>query len=108
MTARYAQLNIQGPRSRELLQSLTSVDLSNEAFPFRMAHTIDIALARVLCCRITYVGELGFELFIPVEQMRLVYDAIVASGHSFGLAHAGLRALGSLRMVRESAAYRLT
>ena len=59
---------MQGPRSRELLQSLTSVDLSNEAFPFRTAREIDIGFARVLCIRITYLGELGYELYIPTEQ----------------------------------------
>jgi glycine cleavage system aminomethyltransferase T/glycine/D-amino acid oxidase-like deaminating enzyme len=93
-----AQLNVQGPRSRELLQSLTSVDLSNEAFPFRMAREIDIGYARVLCVRITYVGELGYELYIPTEQAVHVYDQVVEAGARVGLVHAGLRALGSLRM----------
>jgi 4-methylaminobutanoate oxidase (formaldehyde-forming) len=58
----YGQLNIQGPRSRELLQSLTTVDLSNEAFPFRTAREIEIGFARCLCIRITSLGELGYEL----------------------------------------------
>ena len=93
-----AQLNVQGPRSRELLQSLTSVDLSNEAFPFRAAREIDLGYARVLCVRITYVGELGYELYIPAEQAVHVYEQVVAAGARFGLVHAGLRALGSLRM----------
>ena len=100
MTARYAQINIQGPRSRELLQTLTSADLDNASFPVRAAKTIDVGLARLLCCRITYVGELGYELFIPVEQARHVYDCIVQAGESCCLTHAGLKALGSLRMVR--------
>ncbi|HEX2724694.1 MAG TPA: FAD-dependent oxidoreductase, partial [Beijerinckiaceae bacterium] len=98
LTSGYCQLNVQGPRSRELLQSLTSADLSNEAFPFRTAREIDIAYARVLCIRITYVGELGYELFIPAEQAAHVYDRIVAAGLPFGLRHAGLKALASLRM----------
>jgi 4-methylaminobutanoate oxidase (formaldehyde-forming) len=67
VTSGYGQLNIQGPKSRELLQSITSADLSNEAFPFRTAREIDIGLARVLCVRITYAGELGYELNIPSE-----------------------------------------
>jgi glycine cleavage system aminomethyltransferase T/glycine/D-amino acid oxidase-like deaminating enzyme len=96
VTGRYAQLNLQGPRSRELLQGLTSVDLNN--FAFRRAEEIDIGLARVLCIRITYVGELGYELFVPVEQARHVYDCIVELGREFSLSHAGLKALGSLRM----------
>ena len=98
VTSGYGQLNIQGPKSRELLQSLTSADLSNEAFPFRTAREIDIGLARVLCVRITYVGELGYELNIPSEQAGHVYDRIVEAGKKFGLKHAGLKALASLRL----------
>jgi heterotetrameric sarcosine oxidase gamma subunit len=98
VTAGYGQLNVQGPRSRELLQSLTSIDLSNAAFPFRAAREIDIGYARVLCTRITYLGELGYELFVPADQAVHVYDKVVAAGAKYGLAHAGLRALGSLRM----------
>lgn len=98
VTSGFAQLNVQGPRSRELLQSLTSVDLSNEAFPFRAAREIDVGYARVLCVRITYLGELGYELYIPAEQAVHVHDLVVEAGARFGLVHAGLRALGSLRM----------
>ncbi len=98
VTSGYGQLNVQGPRSRELLQKVTSVDLSNAAFPFRAAREIDIGFARVLCVRITYLGELGYELYIPAEQAVHVYDRVVAAGQEFGLAHAGLKALGSLRM----------
>jgi hypothetical protein len=81
----YAQINVQGPRSRELLQSITSADLSNEAFPFRAAREIDIGFARVLCMRITYLGELGYELYVPTEQAVHVYDRLVAAGRAFGL-----------------------
>ncbi len=98
VTSGYGQLNVQGPRSRELLQTVTSVDLSNEAFPFRAVREIDIGYARVLCVRITYLGELGYELYIPTEQAAHVYDRVVEAGAQFGLMHAGLRALGSLRM----------
>ncbi|HEX2784108.1 MAG TPA: FAD-dependent oxidoreductase [Ilumatobacteraceae bacterium] len=98
VTSGYAQLNVQGPRSRELLQSITAADLSNEAFPFRSARQIDIGFARVLCVRITYLGELGYELYVPAEQAVHVYDRVVAAGERFGLRHAGLKALGSLRM----------
>jgi glycine cleavage system aminomethyltransferase T/glycine/D-amino acid oxidase-like deaminating enzyme len=98
ITASVGQLNVQGPRSRELLQTLTSADLSNEAFPFRTAREIDIGYARVLCVRITYVGELGYELVIPAAHAVDVYDRVVAAGERFGLRHAGLKALGSLRM----------
>src|SRR6516162_5348725 len=97
-TSAYAQLNVQGPRSRELLQTLTTADLSNDAFPFRTAREVDLGFARVLCVRITYLGELGYELYIPAEQAVHVYDRIIAAGAEFGLRHAGLKALGSLRM----------
>ncbi|MDQ1601569.1 MAG: hypothetical protein QOD68_3043 [Actinomycetota bacterium] len=98
MTSGFAQLNIQGPRSRELLQSLTSVDLSNEAFPFRTARSIDVGFARALCVRITYLGELGYELYVPTEQATHLYDRIVAAGPAYDLRHAGLKSLASLRM----------
>src|SRR5689334_7344624 len=92
VTSGYAQINIQGPRSRELMQSLTTQDMSNAAFPFRAAREIDIGFARVLCVRITYLGELGYELYIAAEQAVHVYDRIVAAGEAVGLRHAGLKA----------------
>lgn len=98
VTSGYGQLNVQGPRSRELMQALTSMDLSNEAFPFRTAREIDIGYARVLCVRITYLGELGYELYIPSEQATHVYDLLIEAGKKFDLKHAGLKALASLRM----------
>jgi heterotetrameric sarcosine oxidase gamma subunit len=98
VTSGYAQINIQGPRSRELLATVTTADLSNEAFPFRAAREIDLGFARVLLLRITYVGELGYELYIPTEQAAHVYDLLVEKGERFGLRHAGLKALASLRM----------
>src|SRR6202044_2604025 len=98
VTSGFAQLNIQGPRSRELMQSVTTADLSNAAFPFRAAREIDIRYARALCVRITYLGELGYELYIPTEQARHVYDRLVSAGERLGLRHAGLKALASLRM----------
>ena len=98
VTSAFAQINVQGPNSRALLQTLTSVDLSSAALPFRAARDIDIGLARVLCVRITYLGELGYELYVPTEQAVHVYDEIWAAGPAFGLRHAGLKALASLRM----------
>jgi len=97
-TSAWCQLNVQGPKSRELMQTLTGADLSNAAFPFRAAREIGIGYARVLCVRITYLGELGFELYIPAEQAAHVYDRLVEAGKAFGLRHAGLKALASLRM----------
>ena len=98
VTSAYCQLNVQGPKSRELMQAVTSADLSNAAFPFRAAREIDIGFARALCIRITYVGELGYELYIPTEQAAHVYERLLEAGKAFGLRHAGLKALASLRM----------
>ena len=98
VTSALAQLNVQGPLSRSVLQSVTSADLSNEAFPFRSARTIDIGFARALCVRITYLGELGYELYVPAEQAMHVYEQVVAAGAASGLRHTGLKALASLRM----------
>ena len=97
-TSGFCQINVQGPKSRALLQTLTSADLSNDAFPFRAAREIDIGYARALCVRITYLGELGYELYIPSEQATHVYDRLVEVGTRFDLRHAGLKALASLRM----------
>ncbi len=97
-TSGHAQINIQGPRSRELMQAVTSCDLSDAAFPFRAAQELDIGFARALCVRITYLGELGYELYIPAEQAMHVYERLVAAGEPLGLRHAGLKALASLRM----------
>ena len=98
VTSGYAQINVQGPRSRELLATLTSTDLSNEAFPYRAAAEIAIGFARVLCVRITYLGELGYELYVPTEQAAHVYDLVVEHGRGCDVRHAGLKALASLRM----------
>ena len=98
VTGAYAQINVQGPRSRELLSAVTSADVSNEAFGYRAARELDIGFARVLCLRLSYLGELGYELYVPVEQALHVYDRIVAAGEAVGLRHAGLKALSSLRL----------
>lgn len=98
VTSGYCQINIQGPGSRAVLTAVTHADVCNEAFPFRSARYIDIGYARVLCIRITYLGELGYELHIPAEQAVGVYDRLVTAGRPLGLRHAGLKALASLRM----------
>lgn len=98
VTSGWAQLNVQGPLSRQLMASLTSEDMSDEAFPFRTSREIDLGYARPICNRITYVGELGYELIIPTEQALHVYDHVVKAGEAYGLKHAGLKALASLRL----------
>jgi len=91
-------ISLMGPRSRDLLQSLTPADLGNAAFPFASSREIELGYALVRASRITFVGELGWELYVPTEFMLGVYDEIVAAGAAFGLVHAGYHALNSLRM----------
>lgn len=98
VTADYAQLNVQGPRSREVLAALTDADLATEVFPFRTARWIELAGVRVLCARITYLGELGYELYVPAGSALGVYDAMQAAGAAYDLRPVGLKALSSLRM----------
>ena len=98
VSAAYAVLGLMGPRSRELLQSLSDANFSTAAFPFGTSRVIDLGYARVRASRITYVGELGYELYIPTEFAQSVYDVIVAAGAPFGLRLAGYHALDSLRM----------
>jgi 4-methylaminobutanoate oxidase (formaldehyde-forming) len=94
----YAALSVMGPRSRELLASLTDADVSNAAFPFGASREIDLGYAMVRASRITYVGELGFELLIPSDVALHVFDTIVDAGTAFGLRPYGFRALDSLRL----------
>ena len=98
ITSAYSVLNIQGPKSRDFLSGLTNADLSNEAFPFLTMQQIDIGYALVKAIRITYVGELGWELYIPTEFSLHVFDMLVEAGAAFGLKHLGLHALDSLRL----------
>lgn len=98
VTSGMGVLSIMGPLARDLLQSLTSADMSNKAFPFATSREIELGYAVVRASRITFVGELGWELYVPTEFMVGVYDEIVAAGKSFGLKHAGYHALNSLRI----------
>ena len=93
-----AVISVMGPRSRELLRQLTDADLSHTAFPFATSQVIDLGYARVRASRITYVGELGWELYIPTECAPSVFDAIMAAAPSVGGRLAGYHALNSLRM----------
>ncbi len=93
-----AVLSVMGPRSRALLQGLTTADLSNAAFPFGSSQIIDLGYARVRASRITYVGELGWELYIPTECAPGVFDVLMEAGQAFDLKLCGYHALNSLRM----------
>jgi glycine cleavage system T protein len=98
VTSAEAVLSVMGPRSRELLASMSDADLSNAGFPFGTAREIDLGLAFVRAARVTYVGELGWELYVPSEFAVHVYDELVRAGEAFGLRHAGYHALDSLRI----------
>ncbi|MBS0397089.1 MAG: FAD-dependent oxidoreductase, partial [Proteobacteria bacterium] len=98
VTDAYSMLNIQGPRSRALLQSLSQDDFSNAAFPFATAREVRLGYQTVLALRLTYMGELGWELYIPTSFTLPVYDALCAAGKEFGLRHCGYHTLNSLRI----------
>jgi len=98
VTSSYTLINIHGPKARDLLQDLTHVDVSNEAFAYLSAKEIDIDYARLLAIRVTYVGELGWELYVPTEHALQVYDRIIEVGKTYNLMHAGLQTLNSLRL----------
>jgi len=98
VTDNYTVLGVMGPNSRHLLQPLTDADLSNEAFAFGDFKQITVAGAAVWALRMSYVGELGWELYIPVDDAGMVYDAVVAAGEAHGLRHAGYHAMNSLRL----------
>jgi 4-methylaminobutanoate oxidase (formaldehyde-forming) len=98
VTDAYAVLNVQGPVSRALLQSVSQDDFSNEGFPFATAREVRIGYQTALAMRLTYMGELGWELYIPTPFALPVYDALVAAGMAHGLSHCGSHTINSLRI----------
>jgi glycine cleavage system aminomethyltransferase T len=95
VTRDFAQLNLQGPLSRDVLATLTDADLSSEAWPFRGVREIEVGGVPVTCARITYLGELGYELYVAADRALELYDALAAGA---GVRPVGLKALASLRM----------
>lgn len=98
VTSSNAVLSLMGPKAREILQAVTRDDVSNAVFKFGTARNIGIAGCPVLALRVTYVGELGWELHMPVEYALSVYDALHAAGAAHGLRDAGYRAIETLRL----------
>ncbi len=98
VTTAWAVLSVMGPKSRDVLQPLTRACLSNAAFPFGTHQKIDLGYAMVIANRMTYVGELGWELLVPVEFAAGVYDDIMAAGQAHGIRDAGYYALEGLRL----------
>ncbi len=98
VTSAFAVLNVQGPRSRELLARVTPADLSSEAFPYLASREVELGYAVVRASRVTYVGELGWELYVPSEMAAHVYETLLGAADGLGLRHAGYHALNSLRI----------
>ncbi len=98
ITEDWGTLSLMGPRARDVLARVTGADVSNAAFPFGHVQEIGIAGAEVRALRITYVGELGWELHVPLAKTGVVYDALMTAGASFGVRPVGYRALESLRL----------
>ena len=94
----YTALGVWGPDARRVLTSATPHDVSNEAFPYFSCRWIDIGTARALALRVSYAGELGWELHIPVDQALQVWDALWSAGQPMGMIAAGNGALDSLRI----------
>jgi 4-methylaminobutanoate oxidase (formaldehyde-forming) len=100
VTSGWASLHLAGPRSRELLSRLTDRDLSNDAFPFLSAREIDAARARAWALRVSFTGELGWELYVPTEFVADLYEHVVEAGSDLGLRHAGAFAFDTTRLER--------
>jgi heterotetrameric sarcosine oxidase gamma subunit len=98
VTSAYAVYGVMGPRSRELLRRLSRADLSDAAFGFGTSAMIDLGYATVRATRITYVGELGWELYVPAEFAAGVHEDLMAAGADLGVANAGYYAIESLRL----------
>jgi len=97
-TSAHAVLSLFGPRARDVLGSVTANKIGNEAFPFGTWRRLQVAGAQLMALRVTYVGELGWELHVPVEFAATVYGALMEAGRPHGIANAGYRAIDSLRL----------
>ncbi len=98
VTSAWSVLSLMGPKSRAILEKVTRDDVSNAGFPFGKVRTIGIAGCPVRALRVTYVGELGYELHLPVEYATAVYDRLMDAGREHGLVNAGYRAIESCRL----------
>ncbi|NGO62383.1 FAD-dependent oxidoreductase [Rhizobium daejeonense] len=91
-------LSIAGPRARDVLAKLTHLDVSDSAFPFMDIREMDIGMAQAVVGRVSYTGDLGYEIWMRPEYQRYLFDAIMEAGAEFGIGLFGLRALNSLRL----------
>src|SRR5438270_1608837 len=95
MTSSMTTIGLWGPRARDILASTTSDDVSNEAFKFGTCRTIEIGTLRVLASRISYVGDLGWEIYVPIEQGLKLWDTLWEAGRPHGLAACGIGVYGT-------------
>ena len=105
ITSAYAVYGVMGPKSRALLQKLSRADLSNDAFPFSTSQELALGYATVRATRITYVGSLGWELYVPAEFAVGVYEQLLQAGAEFGIHEAGYYTINSLRLEKGYRAY---
>jgi len=98
VSSAYAVIGVMGPRSRELFTRISAADFSNEAFPFGTSQLIDAGDFTVRASRVTYVGELGWELYVPSEFAVGVYDLLKEAGQDLGIRDAGYYAIGAMRL----------
>jgi sarcosine dehydrogenase len=107
MTGAYAVISIAGPKSRELMNRVSSDNFSNSGFPYYTHRTIEVGPAMVRAARLSYIGELGWELYIPSESALPVFDVLFKAGENLGLKLAGVEALSSLRIEKGYCAWGL-
>jgi glycine cleavage system aminomethyltransferase T len=105
ITSGYGVINLAGPLSRQVLEKVTDSDVSHEQFAFMSCRDIRIGYAPAVAYRVTYIGELGWELYIPTEYMQFAYEVLQKAGQEFGITDAGYRAIDSLRLEKRYLAW---
>jgi len=102
LTSGWTTLGLWGPRARDILASVTRDDVSNEGFPFATCRTLELDTLRVLASRISYVGDLGWELYVPIEQGGRLWDFLWEAGRPHGLAPVGIGVYGTTGRLEKS------
>ena len=105
ITSAHGVINLAGPMAREVLQKVCDEDLGHAAFPFMTAKDVRVGYALALAYRVTYIGELGWELYIPSEYLQYVYEELQQAGAEFGITNIGYRAIDSLRLEKRYLAW---
>jgi 4-methylaminobutanoate oxidase (formaldehyde-forming) len=105
ITSAHGVINLAGPLARKVLEKVCDDDVSHQAFPFMAAKDIRVGYAPALAYRVTYIGELGWELYIPSEYLQYVYELLQQAGEEFGITNIGYRAIDSLRLEKRYLAW---